>query len=603
MKTSLILYRVADFLRQHPPFQSIRIEELLPLARSGRVAFHTEEEYLFEAGRAVKPQFWLLQQGSVELLAGTAEEPEIRDLAAAGDLLGLESLSGVPTYPLTARTASECIVYVLDPAPLEELRRRHAELDRYLAAALGEPAATAASAAWLDAEPEALLLASTRFGRCAPGTPVREVSRGGVTAVLEEDGAMVGLVTPASLLGAVAGDRLNPATPAEAVIEPDLPRLPAGARLESCVLAMARSGASAVALTANGDPRSPLAGIVTETDVELLTGCNPMLPLRAMRTATSLAALRLAATRTLQFAATGFRDTAAADWFCEYLSLFWNTLLGRVVELEGGPIEGCCWILMGRAGRGEHLTPVIPPIGAICEERALAAATAFLPRLEGMLRACGLEPGPVAAAEIRTIEDWKSRFRALLGNPLLEGIYQHRTLFDFRPAAGHAALAGALRAHCRSLLAANGTAAALLGNDCLERFPPLTFFGNVVVDAGGVRREQLDLDAAAVTPLADVGRVFALAAGDLDPGSTIERFTAAAVRYPGHAALLREAADAFRVLLLVLCRNGNRDRDDGARIHPGVLSRYEQILLKSVFRTTARLLEFTHAHALHLWTR
>jgi len=42
MKTSVIRYRVADFLREHPPFETFSLEGLLRFSGTGRVLFHTE---------------------------------------------------------------------------------------------------------------------------------------------------------------------------------------------------------------------------------------------------------------------------------------------------------------------------------------------------------------------------------------------------------------------------------------------------------------------------------------------------------------------------------------------------------------------------------
>ena len=69
MKTSVIRQRVADFLKQHAPFDALAEQDLLELAGSGRVKFHESEEYLFRQGDAKGQVVWTIQQGRVELLA------------------------------------------------------------------------------------------------------------------------------------------------------------------------------------------------------------------------------------------------------------------------------------------------------------------------------------------------------------------------------------------------------------------------------------------------------------------------------------------------------------------------------------------------------
>jgi signal-transduction protein with cAMP-binding, CBS, and nucleotidyltransferase domain len=80
MKTSVIRYRVADFLKQHPPFDAISEQDLLDLSGSGRVKFHESEEYLYYQGDAKSPLIWIIQQGRVELLEKRATGDELHDV-------------------------------------------------------------------------------------------------------------------------------------------------------------------------------------------------------------------------------------------------------------------------------------------------------------------------------------------------------------------------------------------------------------------------------------------------------------------------------------------------------------------------------------------
>src|ERR1700733_5484785 len=66
MKTSVIRYRVADFLKQYPPFNELSAEDLLVLAASGRVVFHESEEYIFRKNQPKTSSICVIQQGSVE---------------------------------------------------------------------------------------------------------------------------------------------------------------------------------------------------------------------------------------------------------------------------------------------------------------------------------------------------------------------------------------------------------------------------------------------------------------------------------------------------------------------------------------------------------
>jgi signal-transduction protein with cAMP-binding, CBS, and nucleotidyltransferase domain len=48
--TSAISYRVADFLKQHPPFNAIADQDLVALAAHGRVRFYEANEFILWQG-------------------------------------------------------------------------------------------------------------------------------------------------------------------------------------------------------------------------------------------------------------------------------------------------------------------------------------------------------------------------------------------------------------------------------------------------------------------------------------------------------------------------------------------------------------------------
>ena len=65
--TSAISYRVADFLKKHPPFQAMEEGDLLELAARGRVRFHEANEYILWQGEPHKLHVFVIQQGTVSL--------------------------------------------------------------------------------------------------------------------------------------------------------------------------------------------------------------------------------------------------------------------------------------------------------------------------------------------------------------------------------------------------------------------------------------------------------------------------------------------------------------------------------------------------------
>src|SRR6202008_5156207 len=105
MDTADISYRVADFLKKHPPFHAIDDRDLLTLASHGRVKFHEANEYVLWQGEPHKTYIFVIQQGTVSLWGEANGRVEVRDIRGAGEMLGIERYNGAHSVLHSARSA------------------------------------------------------------------------------------------------------------------------------------------------------------------------------------------------------------------------------------------------------------------------------------------------------------------------------------------------------------------------------------------------------------------------------------------------------------------------------------------------------------------
>ncbi|MGC4053450.1 MAG: putative nucleotidyltransferase substrate binding domain-containing protein [Paludibaculum sp.] len=168
-----------------------------------------------------------------------------------------------------------------------------------------------------------------------------------------------------------------------------------------------------------------------------------------------------------------------------------------------------------------------------------------------------------------------------------------RPFFDLRLIHGPDGPFQALESHIRAELAAETGFLQLLANDCLSNLPPLTFFRDLIVEESGEVTDRFRLETSALQPLADVARVFGLAAGRPLGASTRVRFEGAGALCPGRQSTFREAADTMSVMLFHQARAGLRLRTNGSELPLPLLSRHDRQVIKSGFRSIHRLLEFT----------
>ena len=91
MDTAAISYRVADFLKTHPPFHAMDVQDLVELAKHGRVKFFEPHQYVLSQGSS-RLHILVIQQGTVLLWDERREESKLLDVRGTGDLIGIDQL-------------------------------------------------------------------------------------------------------------------------------------------------------------------------------------------------------------------------------------------------------------------------------------------------------------------------------------------------------------------------------------------------------------------------------------------------------------------------------------------------------------------------------
>jgi CBS domain-containing protein len=196
----------------------------------------------------------------------------------------------------------------------------------------------------------------------------------------------------------------------------------------------------------------------------------------------------------------------------------------------------------------------------------------FADEVNRNLDACGfpLCKGDIMARNPRwclTPEAWRGVFDRWIRNPMPEALLNATIFFDFRPLAGDARLAGALREGILRQSHANASFCRAMAENALRVQPPLGLLRDFT-------EETIDLKMFGARPFVDAARVLALALG------SPETSTAARLRAKGETA----AVDAFHYIQGLRLRHGNVVRVDS-------LSAIDQRILKVAFRQAVLLQE------------
>jgi CBS domain-containing protein len=598
---------VADFLKQHHPFDVLSETDLLALAGSGKVKFCESEEYLFRQGDPKGQFLWMIQQGRIELLETGPAGERLHDVLSDGDLLGLEQFLGDGTCLFAARTATDVILYGIAAVEFESLPARYPALQTFLKARFSISGSLGVNrTSWLNAEAPPLaflrgrLVTLPQSASTADAALLLARANSGALAVLDEQGAPAGTLTAIELAAAPPGQAAAAALPCPAT-------LPEPFTTRTAVRAFLDSRSELLAITSDGTPATPLRALLTARELALFCGYDASALIDGIRHAGSdaeIIALLPQATRLMLAALADPQDiddcTTIGAHLVAALADACIRLTGNELRAAGltPPAVPFCWVLFGAAARCDLLHAELPTIAAIYDDTHAAFRptdsfyfTALAGETASRFHACGVDgPGaywPRRAQPSMPLSEWKRFFTEAVRDPIGQDLYARREFFDCRPFTGDPHILRQLQDHILLELSLAEATIPLLANDTLVHLPPLTFFRGKVLELDGAHSRSFDIGKAVVSPIADAARVFALAKGRLTPSNTLDRLAAAQHDFPSGAAILAESADAYRIGLYYQALAG------GPNIDPDKLGKFDHVLLKNAFSFIHRFMEFT----------
>ena len=604
MDTSTISYRVADFLKKHPPFQAVEDGDLLQLSAHGRVRFHEANEYILWQGEPHKLHVFVIQQGTVSLWDEKDGGAVLRDVRGPGDMLGVERFNGAPWVLYSARSASDVVIYSFPASDFEDLVLKYPYARRFIEA----HDTVSADFEWVKdtRAPQDVFLHDV-VGRkplesCTSQTSIRDVATSMLAtgsdaiAIVDDGGRVQTVATIHALLAWVAEGAGDVDQPVTRLLQGVPPAVGSAASVTDGVLAMAEVDADVLAVTSDGLATGQIQTLVTSRDLARTFGDQPTSILREIRLAPNTQRLLELNHRARALVPRYLTSATSLDWVARFAFLTDVSIVKRIVALLGETTPPACWCFCGAAGRGESLTRHAPQLVLVAEdENSLPELQQQYQRVVGALAECDYLPRADMTFEpaffVASRAEWQARYEGWLQDPVRTEMYLARPLFDLRPVYGSESL---WRDVERAVVGAiDREFLQVLANDCLASLPPLTFFQDAVVEKSGEQGTVFRLEESALRPLVDVGRVFGMAAHKVLGTSTLARFALARTLLPEHESIFREASETLRILLWQQARIGIGQGTSGSELPPSLLSRHDRHVLKSGFRSILSLIEFT----------
>src|SRR5688572_11230426 len=566
-------------LRAHAPFDELEPAALGLLAKHLRLAYYPRGTVLVSPDSGPVERLFIVKQGMVRGSGGRADV-----MLGPGECFPLGALAATRATMYTYRADADTFCWELAREHYRELLEKSARFRAFSTEYLAQLAERAQRALRSEAAQSSLdaagMLAPLKSVLRRPPVSCSEqatlgeaigrlhAERVGSIVVLDANRAPLGIFTTVDLLKAAAHGAAHDSLITEHMT-PQPVTLEEEATLADAALAMARHGFRHIVVTRDGR----VSGVVSERDLFALLRLGLRRTMERLRGARELGQLVEAARDIRSLARHLLAQGMAAAALTETVSALNDALTRRVIELaqEARALPGpWCWLALGSEGRMEQ-TLVTDQDNALIMEGPKEAFLEFADRVNRDLDACGfpLCKGDIMARNPRwclTPQEWRAVFDGWIRNNDPQALLHASIFFDFRPLAGDARLAGALRDSVLAQTKANRAFCRALAQAALETRPPLGLFAELA-------DQQIDLKALGARPFDDAARVLALAAGS--------RETATAARL--RAENERQAPEAFHFIQTL------RLRFERNHLRRDELSEIERRVLKAAFRQAALL--------------
>ncbi len=613
--------RIADFLKNYPPFSTMEEKQLEQLSIEVVIIHKETNTIVFSENENPHEHFYVVNKGAIAL--SKEGSTQILDICDEGDVFGLRPLLAHENYKLEAKAYEETILYAIPIKDFKPLALENKRIGNFLiesfASNTGNPYSIKhrgklygtnkeenqySTNKILDLQP---IKYSTDLITCKEGSKIKTIAnkmtKHNVSCILvEKDGMPVGIITDKDLRKKVATGLFPITGLAKTIMSSPIITYPKELTLAQSQMAMMKSNISHLVLTEDGTTDTRAVGILSKHDIMVAVGNNPAVLLRAIKRATDAKRLRGIRHGTMKLLRDYLDQNIPLGLVSKIISELNDASTKQVIQIalskmEEEPPVKFTWLSMGSQGRGEQLLNTDQDNAIIfedvSEEQLEATKSYFLKlgeRISKMLNTIGFEycPADMMASNrswCHSLSEWKNVTAHWIHNPGPEEILLSSIFFDYNVTYGEKALADELSHSIFDHANHYPQFFTHLASGALQNPSPSGFFRDFLVEQDGEHKDFFDLKLRALMPIIDAARVLILSHSIKSINNTAERYEKLAELEPNNKELYLACSYASKALLKFRTRQGLLHNDSGRYIALDQLNKEEKIKLKRTFKT------------------
>lgn len=623
-----ISHRVADFLKNFPPFSFLHQKDIEVISEQISIIYKEKDSIIFTEDEETHSCFYVVNKGAVALRKSL--ENDILDMCDEGDIFGLRPLIANENYKMGARAHEETILYAIPILIFKPYALENRAVGNFLIESFasnthnpyckshsgklyGETTGIEAQETGrklLDLQP---VKYSKKIITCYSNTTVKTIAetmtKKNVGAILVvEDSLPIGIITDKDLRNKIVTGEFPITTTAATIMTTPVITYPKKMTVTQAQMAMMKSNISHLCLTKDGTPNSKVVGILSKHDVMVELGNNPAVLIKAVKRAKKtkqIKPIRASIMHLLQ----GYLDqNIPMTLTSKIITELNDACIKQVIEIalkkmKTPPPVKFGWLALGSQGRSEQLLQtdqdnalVYADVPEELEESTKNYFLQLATLVNKGLFDIGYDycPAEMMASNPKwclSQGEWESLVYHWITNPGKNEVLLSFIFFDYSLSYGDSELVNKLSEFIFENIKANPVFYIHLVSGALQSPSPTGFFRQFLVEQDGAHKDFFDIKRRALMPLTDAARVLILSHSVKSISNTPERFEKLAELEPSNSELYLACSYSYKALLKFRTKQGLLHNDSGQFIALEALSKLEKIKLKRTFKIIKELQE------------
>ncbi len=623
--SNVISLRVADFLKNYPPFNFIQKNRLQEISQQVKVLYFEKGDEIFKQDKKTQDIFYIVKDGAIGLYRNEDKTAKLIDINDEGDIFGLRSIISKENYHMSAIAEEETILYGIPSSVFILNLEKNKKVQEYLLSSFASNSSSSKTtisnsinSIGADQDKDNLWeLQPVKYTKkvisCLPNTSVKSLAKtmskkdiGSI--VIAENDIPIGIITDSDLRKKIATGDYPIDTCAKDIMSSPVITQPPNITVSQAQMIMVKYNIKHLCITADGTINTNIIGFLSEHDVLVSKASNPSALIKEAKRSKKVSQLREIKAKSTALLKGYLEQDLRITHISKIISEINDVLTIRAIELaqkklKKKPPVKFTWIALGSQGRHEQLLPTDQDNGLIFEnvppEKYEETKKYFLELaaiITKYLHKIGFEycPADMMGSNPKwclSLAEWKNQFKQWILNPTEEAILLSSIFFDFNFIYGEKSYTTELSKTIHETLSTNSILYKFLAKESLSKPSPLGFFRQFLVEQNGENKDFFDIKIRAMMPLIDAARVLSLYNKFVDINNTSLRYEKLAVLEPQNKDLYLSCAAAFKVLTKFRTKQGVFHNSSGRYIELKSLTKEDKLKLKKAFKPIKEIQE------------